>query len=142
MTGMFSCRYITLMKTALHTLSASRQKRGAYAAPHFGRYNDNTYLFFSAIGNLGNGEDAGSSGIAYINITEPIKNGRFTLVSENNTEYYKLQYTSITAPTVSADGTEIPSTEETILIKPQYAVTFNGYVNITALTLTKMSVCI
>ena len=102
---------------------------GAYAAPHFGRYNDNTYLFFSAIGDLGNGEDAGSSGIAYINITEPIKNGRFTLVSENNTEYYKLQYTSITAPTVSADGTEIPSTEETILIKPQYAVTFNGYVN-------------
>lgn len=95
------------------------QDAGIYTTPHFGRYQDNTYLFFGASGALDELEDEETNGIAYINLTETIKNGRFKLVSNGNNEYYTLGYSE----------TDEEGNEHEIVITPSYAVTIDGYVN-------------
>lgn len=104
---------------------------GAYSTPHFGRYNDNTYLFFSAVGDLSGADngDENISGIAYVNVSEPIKNSQYTLIENGNTQYYVLQYNDTIAETETDDGMTIPEHEVTVNIKPEYAVTMDGYVN-------------
>lgn len=102
---------------------------GAYQTPKFCRYNDETFLFYSALGKLGEGEDDEESGIAYFEVSDIISNDKYTLVNENNVEYYKLEYTAMSEETTSADGTVIPATEQTIQVTPSYAVKTNGYVN-------------
>ncbi|MCI5604232.1 MAG: S-layer homology domain-containing protein [Clostridia bacterium] len=101
---------------------------GAYSTPHFGRYNDKTYLFFAAAGDLDGGDEE-TSGIAYVNVTEPIKNSQYKLVENGNTQYYVLQYNDTIAETETSEGVTIPEHEVTINIQPEYAVTMDGYVN-------------
>lgn len=102
---------------------------GAYSIPRFGRYNDETYLFYSAMGALDGSENEEQSGIAYLDVSDIIKNGKYTKVSENNTEYYKLEYTTMAAASTDQDGNEIPAHNETVQIQPSYAVTVDGYIN-------------
>ncbi len=102
---------------------------GAYQTPKFCRYNDETFLFYSSLGKLGEGEDEEESGIAYFEVSDIISNNKYTLVNENNVEYYKLEYTAMSEQTTSADGTVIPAMEQNVQIMPSYAVKTNGYVN-------------
>jgi hypothetical protein len=102
-------------------------KSGMYSTPHFGRYDDNTYLFFSAAGDLGSGEEGG--GIAYINISNAIGSGKYTLVEEGATKYYKLQYKEDVEETVTSEGVTVPAHEAVIELNPHYAVRLEGYVN-------------
>ena len=102
---------------------------GAYQTPKFGRYKDEIFLFYSAIGGLENGEDKEESGIAYFEVSNIISNKKFTKVSENSNEYYKLTYETTSKATTSQDGTVIPEQKQTVTIMPSYAVKLDGYVN-------------
>lgn len=102
---------------------------GNYAAPQFGRFLDETYLFFSAAGDLGNGEDENGGGIAYVNVGDAIRTSKYSLVSEGSTHYYKLQYETTVPETTNSSGVTIPEHQETVSIKPTYAAAMNGYLN-------------
>ncbi|MGN0107323.1 MAG: S-layer homology domain-containing protein [Hominilimicola sp.] len=102
---------------------------GSYSTPHFGRYNDNTYLFFSAVGDLGSGEAENDSGIAYINISKAISYNQYTLKEEDSTKYYILQYNTTVEASTDSAGNTVPEHKVTVDIKPVYAVKVNGYVN-------------
>ena len=102
---------------------------GSYSTPHFGRYNNNTYLFFSALGDLGSGEAESDSGIAYVNISKAVGGNQFTLKEEGSTKYYVLQYNDTVAENTDSNGVTVPEHEVTVDIKPTYAVKVNGYVN-------------
>ncbi|MBS5144214.1 MAG: S-layer homology domain-containing protein [Butyricicoccus pullicaecorum] len=102
---------------------------GAYQTPKFGRYKDETFLFYSAVGKLGEGEGEEQSGIAYFEVSDIISNNKYTKVQEGSSEYYKLEYKTTVQETTSNDGTVIPAAEQTIKIMPSYAVKLDGYVN-------------
>lgn len=102
---------------------------GAYQTPKFGRYKDETFLFYSAVGKLGEGEGEEQSGIAYFEVSDIISNNKYTKVQEGSFEYYKLEYKTTVQETTSSDGTVIPAGEQTVKIMPSYAVKLDGYVN-------------
>lgn len=102
---------------------------GSYSTPHFGRYGDDTYLFYSSVGELDESGDTQQSGIAYIELSKIIRDQMYTLVTEGSTQYYILEYTDTTEESVNSGGETIPAQEITIRIEPTYAVTIDGYIN-------------
>ncbi|MEG2583469.1 MAG: S-layer homology domain-containing protein, partial [Oscillospiraceae bacterium] len=103
-----------------HIMRATPQT-GAYTTPKFERSKNATYLFFGA-------KDAESDHgeIQYLNISDIIKNNKFTLFNDGgNSAYYIFEYVREAVTTVGLDkeNNEIPIDypSETVLVEPRTA---------------------
>lgn len=90
---------------------------GQYSSPKLARSEGATYLFF---GSQNNDSDTGE--IVYLNVTDVIKNDKFTLESNGSTEYYVLTYErpAVTVNDENGKPVEVPS--ETVTVTADVAV--------------------
>ena len=102
----------------------------AYASPKFARSNNATYLFFGEIktqdGSEAETELAEHGAIRYINVSDLIRNDRFTKITDGVGEYYIFKYEreAYVFDENSDKTSETPTenlTTETVLVEPGFA---------------------
>ncbi len=90
---------------------------GSYISPKFDRSNNATYLFYGA-----KDEDSDHGEIRYLNVSNLIKNGNYTLYEgDGGGEYYVFEYKHEAREIEDSDGTIIEIPEETIIVSPDTA---------------------
>lgn len=99
-------------------------KTGAYAQPEFVLRDGEVCLLFAASGDIGNGEDEDTSGIAALNITTILKNGWYKRVNKDNGDpLYNVLQSNLEASTFTASDSNLKVAGQNAqgkLIKPLY----------------------
>ncbi|MCH5185594.1 MAG: S-layer homology domain-containing protein, partial [Oscillospiraceae bacterium] len=100
-----------------------------YTTPKFERSDNGTYLFYGA-STADESEGSVHSEIKYLNISDLIKNDRFTKISEaGNNEYYIFRYTREAYTTEDPDGNVVENPAEDIIVTADTAVVCNNAVD-------------
>ncbi len=84
---------------------------GQYSSPKLARSEGATYLFFGS-----QSKDSDSGEIVYLNVTDVIKNNKFTLESNGSTEYYVLTYERPATTVNDENGELVEVPAETVTI--------------------------
>ena len=96
----------------------------AYTTPKFARSNNGTYLFFGETkaesGTEGETQLAEHGAIRYLDVSDLVKNGKYTKLTDGNSEYYIFQYKR-DAYVYDADSNSETLETETVLAEPKFA---------------------
>ncbi|MDD6188743.1 MAG: S-layer homology domain-containing protein [Clostridiales bacterium] len=103
-------------KKFTHNIRVTHES-GKYSTPKLARSNDATYLFF---GVQEEGNDYGE--IKYLNITDIIKNDKYTLVRNGSTEYYVLSYVRAAESGLDENGNRVDTPAENVDVDATTAV--------------------
>ncbi|MCC8161201.1 MAG: S-layer homology domain-containing protein [Oscillospiraceae bacterium] len=98
---------------------------GSYTTPKFARSDNGTYLFFGVCSD----DDSYHSEIQYLNVSNIIKQERYTLVENGDNEYYIFQYTVGETTVEDEDGNEVTVPANTITITPDTATECDNPMN-------------